>query len=315
MSGIVKHCMMKPQHSLNKRFFVVLSAGLFALAGCSSGGDDSTEASQAYNADAKEEMSYELAAADSSAAMDVYESDAGGSFENVVDTSVEQRDLIIEMGLSIESDDIAASVSAIRSLATTAGGVITSSNIGLRTEDQEDGWATIVVRVPPERLDGFLVNLDDPERVGTLTSSNTWTQDVTEQLVELDVRIENQRESVARIRELLAEAKDLTDVVTLEYELNRRQTELEVQLARQASLEGRVALSTVTIDLYSPGKAPTPESERTLISGFTDGWNSFVGTASSLGWFVAAASPYVGASILLLLVVGFIRRSRRVTEG
>ena len=273
------------------------------------------EASGSYYADAAEEMAYEEAAADSAAPMDVYQSDDGGSLENVVDTSVERRDLIIEMGISIESDDIAASVGAIRSFATTAGGVITSSNIGLRTDDQESGWATIVVRVPPERLDSFLVNLDDPERVGILTSSNTWTQDVTEQLVELDVRIENQRESVARIRELLAEAKDLSDVVTLEYELSRRQTDLEVQLARQASLEGRVALSTVTIDLYSPGEAPMPESERTIISGFTDGWNSFVGTASSLGWFVAAASPYLGAIIIMFLVIGTIKRRSRSTEG
>ena len=307
--------MKRHQRSRNSRFLAIVSAGLFTLAACSSGGDDAMEASGAYYADAEEEMAYEEATADSAAAMDVYQSDDGGSLENVVNTSVEQRDLIIEMGISIESDDIAASVGAIRSFATAAGGVITSSNIGLRTDDQENGWATIVVRVPPERLDSFLVNLDDPERVGTLTSSNTWTQDVTEQLVELDVRIENQRESVARIRELLAEAKDLSDVVTLEYELSRRQTDLEVQLARQASLEGRVALSTVTIDLYSPGEAPTPEPERTIISGFTDGWNSFVGTASSLGWFVAAASPYLGAIIIVLLVIGTIKRRGRSTEG
>jgi len=307
--------MKRHQRSRNSRFLALISTGLFTLAACSSGGDDAMEASGAYYADAKEEMAYEEAAADSATAMDVYQTDDGGSLENVVDTSVEQRDLIIEMGISIESDDIAASVGAIRSFATTAGGVITSSNIGLRTDDLENGWATLVVRVPPERLDSFLVNLDDPERVGTLTSSNTWTQDVTEQLVELDVRIENQRESVARIRELLAEAKDLSDVVTLEYELSRRQTDLEVQLARQASLEGRVALSTVTIDLYSPGEAPTPEPERTIISGFTDGWNSFVGTASSLGWFVAAASPYLGAIIIVLLVIGTIKRRGRSTEG
>lgn len=306
--------MKRYQRSRNPRVLAIISAGLFTLVACSSGGDDSTTASGAYDIGAEEEMAYEEAAADSAVAMDAYKSDDGGSLENVVDTSVEQRDLVIEMGISIESDDIAASVGAIRSFATTAGGVITSSNIGLRTDDQENGWATIVVRVPPERLDSFLVNLNDPERVGTLTSSNTWTQDVTEQLVELDVRIENQRESVARIRELLAEAKDLSDVVTLEYELSRRQTELEVQLARQASLEGRVALSTVTIDLYSPGEGPKPEPERTVISGFTDGWTSFVDTASSLGWFVAAASPYLGAILVVMIAINLVRRSRRTTE-
>ena len=171
--------MKSHQRSRNSRFLAIISAGLFALTACSSGGDDAMEASGSYYADAAEEMAYEEAAADSAAPMDVYQSDDGGSLENVVDTSVERRDLIIEMGISIESDDIAASVGAIRSFATTAGGVITSSNIGLRTDDQESGWATIVVRVPPERLDSFLVNLDDPERVGILTSSNTWTQDLS----------------------------------------------------------------------------------------------------------------------------------------
>ena len=304
--------MKSHRRSRTPLFVAITATALLALTACGSGGDDSAESTNAYGAAVEEEMAYEEAAADSAGGVDTYQSsEDGGSFESVVDTSVEKRDLIIEMGISIESEDISASVGAIRSFATAAGGVITSSNIGLRTEDQYNGWATLVVRVPPDRLDSFLINLDDPERVGTLTSSNTWTQDVTEQLVELDVRIENQRESVARIRQLLAEAKDLSDVVTLEYELNRRQTDLEVQLARQASLEGRVSLSTVTIDLYSPGDAPIPDSERTIISGFTDGWSSFVGTASSLGWFVAAASPYVGAVIIIALAVGLLRRSRR----
>ena len=300
------------RRSRTPMFLAIAATALLALTGCGSGSDDSADSSDAYGAPVEEEMAYEEAAADSAGGFDSYQSsDDGSSFENVVDISVEKRDLIIEMGVSIESEDISASVGAIRSFATSAGGVITSSSIGLRTEDQHNGWATLVVRVPPDRLDSFLVNLDNPERVGVLTSSNTWTQDVTEQLVELDVRIENQRESVARIRQLLAEAKDLSDVVTLEYELSRRQTDLEVQLARQASLEGRVSLSTVTIDLYSPGDAPIPDSERTIISGFTDGWSSFVGTASSLGWFVAAASPYIGVILIVVLAIALLRRSRR----
>jgi hypothetical protein len=67
----------------------------------------------------------------------------------------------------------------------------------------------------------------------------------------------------------------------------------------------------VTIDLYSPGDAPIPDSERTIISGFTDGWSSFVGTASSLGWFVAAASPYIGVVLIVVLAIALLRRSRR----
>lgn len=303
---------MKSQQRFQRFGRVTLAfTGVLALAACGPSGDDSMMAAEYKTAD-QSEMAYEESAADSLAAIDVNESsNRAGSFDNIVDTSIQTRDLIVEMGISIESDDISASVGAIRSLTTTAGGVITSSNIGVRTQQEDGGWATLIVRVPPDRLDSFLVHLDDPERVGMLTSSSTWTQDVTEQIVELDVRIENQRRSVDRIRELLAEAEDLSDIVTLEYELNRRQTDLEVHLARQASLADRVALSTVTIDLYSPGDAPSSESDRTIISGFVDGWSSFVAAMGSLGWFVAAASPYLGAVMVLCLVVTLVRRTRR----
>lgn len=90
-----------------------------------------------------------------------------------------------------------------------------------------------------------------------------------------------------------------------------RQTDLEVQLARQASLADRVALSTVTIDLYSPGDAPFSDPDRTSISGFVDGWWSFVAAMRSLGWLVAATSPYLVAVMVLCLVVALQRRTRR----
>ena len=72
-----------------------------------------------------------------------------------------------------------------------------------------------------------------------------------------------------------------------------RQTDLEVQLARQASPADRVALSTVTIDFYSPGDAPSSDPDRTIISSFADGWSSFVAAMRFLGSLVAATRPYL----------------------
>lgn|GEM_PF-4162874 len=94
-----------------------------------------------------------------------------------------------------------------------------------------------------------------------------------------------------------------------------RQTDLEVQLARQVSLADRVALSSVTIDLYFSGDAPFSDSDRTTISDFVDGWSSIVPAMRSLGWLVAATRPYLVAVMVLCLVVALQRRTRWTPVG
>lgn len=218
------------------------------------------------------------------------------------------RDLIIEMSVSIESPSIDRSVSLIEAAVRSEQGLVTSSQVASGGEG-DDGWATIVARVPPDALDSFIERLDRPDEIGRITSTSRWSEDVTDQLVELDVRIENQRESVTAIRRLMSQATDLTDLVLLEGELTRRQTDLEILLARQADLTGRVEMATVTIDLHSAGTTPT--DDRGVLDGFADGWNAFLTVVVGLGWFLAAVSPFVGAAALIGALIAVAARSRR----
>ena len=223
------------------------------------------------------------------------------------------RDVIVETRLSIETPSIDRSVPLIEAAVRAESGVITFSEVGSTIDigrSTGDGWATIVARIPPRNLDALIDRLDRPDEIGEITGRSLRSEDVTEQLVELDVRIENQRESVTAIRRLMTEATDLTDLVLLEGELTRRQTDLEILLARQADIEGRVELATVTIDVYSPGDAPDPD--RGIVDGFVDGWRAFVGFVAGLAWFLAVISPFVavGAAVAIVVILIARRRSR-----
>jgi hypothetical protein len=148
-----------------------------------------------------------------------------------------------------------------------------------------------------------------PDRLPTGIEDQLAGLHVTERLVELDVRIENQRESVTAVRRLMAEATDLTDLVLLEGELTRRQTDLDILLARQAELAGRVEMATITIDVYAPGGTPDPN--RSVLDGFADGWLAFVAVVGALAWFLAALSPFLAVGVALAgLVVVLVRRRR-----
>ncbi|MEY2974552.1 MAG: hypothetical protein RIR49_972 [Actinomycetota bacterium] len=281
--------------SIRLPLLALLIAGVAASA-CAGGDDAMTDSGEESASEGTSPRFDEAGMAES----DMATTDVGG-----VD-----RDLIIEMSLSIESESISRSVSLIEAAVRAEQGLVTSSEVSSMVDDEAraEGWARIVARVPPDDLDDFLDRLDRPDEVGRITSRSQRTEDVTEQLVELDVRIENQRESVTAVRRLMAEATDLTDLVLLEGELTRRQTDLEILLARQADLAGRVAMATVTIDVYAPGSAPDPD--RSVLDGFVDGWRAFVAVVGGLGWFLAAVSPFVVVGVVVAVAVVTILRRR-----
>ena len=168
-----------------------------------------------------------------------------------------------------------------------------------------------MVKVPPEGIDRLLAGLDD---TGTVLSISQSAQDVTEQLVDLDVRIRNARESVARVREFMGRTEKLSDLVVLEGELTRRQTDLERLEAQQRNLSERVALSTVTIDIVPTGSVDADDPD-TIGEAFSTGWDIFVSAMSTTGLVLALLTPFLITAAVLALLVRFVIRRRRAKTG
>lgn len=222
------------------------------------------------------------------------------------------RDVAIEMRVTLRSDDLRATVEGIAVMASTNGGGIASSDIQYGTADHP-GWATLVVKVPPAAVDGLLRRLD---QLGQVESVGQDAVDVTDQLVDLDVRIRNATQSVDRVRALLADADDLREIIDLESELTRRQTDLERLMATQRSLSERVALATVTIDVL-PADSPAELAEPTdpgILDGLRTGWDGFVAILFGLAYGAAVLAPALVLGAAALTVIWLIVRRRRRGE-
>jgi hypothetical protein len=301
----------------------VLAVTTLAVIGCSGGDDDSAS----YESAAIEEPAAEEPGAEEPAAEEPaeYSADTGGAYRTgaegddgstAIDLGTIGRDVIIEMNVTLASDDIARSVAAIAARASTLGGGVASSQVdyGDPTDDGSDsegyrGYAVLVVKVPPERIDDLLAGL---EQTGTIRSINQSALDVTEQLVDLDVRIDNARESVANVRSFMERAEDLSELVTLEAELTRRQTELEQLEAQQRNLSERVALSTVTVEIVPPSSLPEPSDDDSIGDAFADGLDAFVTFVRVVVVTLAVLSPFILAAALIAVVVVILRRRRRL---
>lgn len=231
--------------------------------------------------------------------------DDGGKGERLAedgekaDADAAKTHVIRTATLSVEVKNVTKALAEARSVALGAGGVIENET----TERVDDSYTTsnVVLRVPEAEYDSVLTELAG---TGKLLSRTANAKDVTEQVVDVNSRIATQRASVNRVRKLMDQAEDITDVVALESQLNTRQAELESLLAKQASLADRTTMATVTLELSEETKEPKDGGDDT--PGFLDalggGWDAFV---SVLRWIVvvlAAILPFVVALAVLFVL-------------
>lgn len=291
-------------------------AGTLMLAACGGDDDDSAASSEPV----AEELSGGVAggAADGGfLSTDDAEATAESSAEQDgvpgsgpdFDIGIVGRDVIVEMRVVLSSDDIQRTVAAVMASASTLGGGVASSDVNYGDPGQfgSDGFAVLVVKVPPESLDRLLDGLDDTAEIESINQS---AEDVTEQLVDLDVRTRNARQSVDNVREFMERTENLDELVRLEAELTRRQTDLERLEAQQRNLEDRVALSTVTIEVIPTAAIPAPvvEDDQGIADAFRSGWNAFAAVLFGIAFVIAAGLPFIVSGTLLALVIWLVVR-------
>lgn len=206
------------------------------------------------------------------------------------------RQVAREVYVGMSTDDVRRTVDVALAQVDRLGGMVSSSSVEYGSDERE-GYAWLVVRVGPDRVDDLIESLGE---VGTVETVSQSAEDVTEQLVDLDTRVENATRSVERIRSLLTEATDIGEVMAIEAELTIRQTELEQLLALQVSLESRVDMSTVSIEISTDVDEPGDDDDG-LLGALAASWRGFVDVGYSVLRFAVRALPY-----LVIVGLGFI---------
>ena len=165
------------------------------------------------------------------------------------------------------------------------------------------GWVT--VRVPADDLTAFVADVSE---LGTVVYQSESTDDVTQEHIDLTARLENLRAQEARLRELVAAANNVEEMLAVEQELWRIRGEIESLDAQVQYLERQAALATVTVELTE---------EQPVVRPGGRSWGSWTPspTASKAPPGVAFLVTFLIASAPLwligLLVFYLVRRARR----
>jgi hypothetical protein len=208
-----------------------------------------------------------------------------------------ERAIIRTAEVSVEVDSYANASESLRELVEARGGFVATSNREVEGVGNET-WTRgrLVLRVPSGNFSEVYAGA---QAVGEVESATSDTQDVTDQLVDLNARIENLEAERDRLRALYENATDTEDVLAVGDRLSDVQGEIERLTAKREALRDRVALSTVTVRLTEPRPEPadpTPEPgfhETGLAAAFGSSVNGVVVAVQSLAVALAYALPYV----------------------
>jgi len=111
-----------------------------------------------------------------------------------------------------------------------------------------DGSA-IVVKVPAGR---FAEALQEFARLGEITDQQIKGADVTEEFLDLKIRLENAQKSRLRLLAILEKNQKIEETLKIERELQRVTETIEQIKGRLRYLSERAAFSTITVRLNSP---------------------------------------------------------------
>ena len=218
-------------------------------------------------------------------------------------------DAVIRTGeLTVAVDDVPVAAERAAQLARDAGGAVASEDRGT---ERLYATSALRLRVPPAAFDATVSSLSG---LGEERTRRLGSEDVTDQVVDLDSRLTTQRAGVERVRALLTQAEDLGEVVQVEAELTRRTTELEALQARLNALTERVGLATINVRFIAVAAPEAAAGPPGFTEGLRGGWEVLSLVARLAGATAGALLPF---SPLLLMgaLVAWRLRSRRRAPG
>ncbi len=234
--------------------------------------------------------------------------DAAGASDSAV------RDVVTTGSLQLVVDDPIRSADEVSALVLAAGGRLDSISQYPKS-DYQPASATLLARIPEDRLDQALLDL---KGLGTVQSLSTDSTDVTQQTTDYEVRIATLQAAVDRLRALLSTATDTSDLIEIETALTSREGDLESLKAQRDSLAEQVAFATISISLSTPAEAGAA-APGTFFDGLLAGFNSLMLTLAGLLIAFGAVLPWLIflalVAAIVLLIIRFSRRRRQARRA
>jgi hypothetical protein len=217
-------------------WLAMLAAGTLLVAACSKGATD--------EAPSGERTLNGIVADAPAATRDAVAEQRGGSAAGSAPSTAAggaqtaDRKLVVNVSLDLVMADVQSGFERIGGIAEAHGGLVADST--MRRDAEGNHRATITVRIPVARTQQALAQIRD--LAVAVESERASANDVTEEYTDLEARQRNLEASEQQLLTLLAQAKNVQEVLQVQDRLTSTRTEIE-------RIKGRLNLLTRLTDL------------------------------------------------------------------
>lgn len=155
-------------------------------------------------------------------------------------------------------------------------------------------WVTI--KISPNKFDSFTESLKE---LGEIKQIDTSLEDVSEQYADINTRISNLQKELDRLNGLYDKAEKVEEILSIEREVTRVQTQLEIYQQQKLDLERRSAKSTITVTLVEE----KPAVEKDLFVPLEELGAIFFGAMGAAIMIIAGALGFIIPGLIILAVL------------
>lgn len=247
--------------------------------------------------------------------------DSHGEISN---TAQVNRKLIRTFDIQIQTKEFDDVIAGIQKKVQELGGYIEQSSIDSGSSyygNQYNRYSYMTVRIPSDKLDGFVQNVKDTANVTNISEA---TDDITLKYVDVESRkvaLETERD---RLLELLEKAETVEDIITIEGRLSEVRYQLESYASTLRTYDNQVDYSTVHINISEVDRE-TKVEPKTFWEEVTEEFGDSIydmgrGIRNFAIWFLGS-SPYIllwgaiiAAAVFVLRFLGKKRKLKKILK-
>ncbi|KGX87816.1 DUF4349 domain-containing protein [Pontibacillus litoralis] len=220
----------------------------------------------------------------------------------IVHTSQEDKMIIYNGHISIETKEYQAFQKELKQHIDKQKGYVVHRSIH-KDEDNRTN-ATITIRIPQETFHSFIEQLSTTKI--TITNQEITGEDVTEQYVDFQARLQAKQKTEERLLTFMDEATKTEDLLQIASDLERIQEEIEVIQGKMNYLQDQSDYSTITLNITETGIVSSTKDKENLQT-WAKTKQAFQSSISNLQAFSSLlVVTFVGYSPIILLFLGIV---------
>lgn len=202
------------------------------------------------------------------------------------------------LDIEVAHDEFQPAMQDASTIAGEHGGYVLSTEV----TDADEGFGSVVIRVPSEEFESALVAAQD---LGDVQRNTVSGQDIGEEFVDLQARLRNFEAQEVVLLRLMGKTTTIRETIDVQEELTQIQLEVERIKGRMRFLEDQTSFGTITIDLREAGAviARTSTIERA--------WERAASVALSIvSGLIVSAGAAIPVALLALIALAIYRLLR-----